>query len=1121
VTDAQQRLDFDAGDPLEIRDDEARRLAVDPHRNVALEASAGTGKTRVLVDRYVGLLTAGVMPRNILAITFTRKAAAEMRQRILQELTRRHREHTISADLWKAIRASITDISISTIDAFCLALLREFPLEADVDPGFELADETESPRLVDEALERTLRAGRGIATSQPEMALLFAQLGEYQLRHGLTRLIDRRLVAWSALNRFLHQAQQITIDDAVVRFLARLRAAFSTLPGGLEGLISSGPDHPAFALFARDLRELLADASPTPALMQALLTRVREHFLTADGEPRKRLSIYKKSDFRSPRDYERQVALVQSIGPYIVEAQHEYRRDINFVLARAVRRLFAVALDEYEKTLRKHGVLDFSDVLQRTLALLSQMDEFSRSRFKLESRYQHVLVDEFQDTSRAQWELVELLVRSWAAGLGVADRTIEPSIFIVGDRKQSIYAFRDAEVAVMDEAARYIEALRPIGQVRTAITRSFRSVRELLHFVNDVFGAIDKAPDRADAFRYSEDDIFPLSSVDSTQQDAINLIAAGSDEQQAEAAADEIARLLVEAVTVRDRDTGIRRAVQPGDIAVLFRTREGHRLFEDALARRQVPYYVYKGLGFFDADEIKDVLALLSFLARPESELHAAAFLRSRFVRLSDDALKQLAPRLAASMTADLAPHLLAALHADDRRRLELARLDVPRWLALVDRLPPSELLDRILSESAYAAEITGTTFRQARENLKKIRALLRRIHNRGYATLSRVVDHFAQLVAGGDESNAIIDATDAVNLMTTHAAKGLEFPIVFIVNMQRGSGGTPDPIRVFATPLSRNDAVEPAVSIGEHESDGDRDLDAREAEESKRLLYVALTRARDRVYLAGSVGPDGRFVAGKGGLGRTLPSSLAALFSVAATSDETDLSWPGASGVHRLRIVRPASVLRVVPRGDTAVDHRADDFSALAADGVPRVAPTTLAAGPLTVRTPASGPSSIEAGVLVHRALARDNADLEELLQDEERAAIADVPSFIARARESLKAIRRHPDVTAIFGEGATVVWRRHEVPFSWRDHQRDVIIRGTIDCLVRLETGVVQVLEFKTGRPAREHHEQLALYVAAASALFPDAVVEGKLIYPEYASNFPPPQASNLISPPPAGAR
>ena len=1100
MNDGQQRLDFDAGDPLERRDADARLLAVDPRRNVALEASAGTGKTRVLVDRYVGLLAAGIKPRNILAITFTRKAAAEMRQRILLELATRHRDKTIAAELWQEIRESVTDISISTIDAFCLALLREFPLEADVDPGFELADETETPRLVDDALERTLRVGRALATEQTDMALLFAQLGEYQLRQGLARLIDRRLVAWDALGRFLRGARDASIDDAVARLHGRLRTAMGSVPGGLSGLLATGPDHPEFLLFARDLGRLLADPAPSPALTQALLERVREHFLTQDGEPRKRLSIYKKAQFRFAGDYDKHLATVQALGPYLVQALGDYRRDINVVLVGAVRQLYAIALKEYERTLRKHGVLDFSDVLQRTLALLGQMEEFSRSRFKLEARYQHVLVDEFQDTSRAQWALVELLVKSWASGLGLTSRDFEPSIFIVGDRKQSIYGFRDAEVAVLDEASRYIEALRPIGQVRTAITRSFRSVRELLQFVNDVFGAIGKVPERPDAFRYSEDDAFPLTSVDATEAEALGLVSARSDQQQAEAVADEIARLLIAGAMVRDRETGVRRSVRPGDIAILFRTREGHRLFEDALARRRVPYYVYKGLGFFDADEIKDVVALLGFLARPQSELHAAAFLRSRFIRVSDEALKLLGPDLAAAMTADAVPACLPQLHPDDQTRVLLARAAVPGWLALVDRLPPSELLDRVLAESAYSAELAGPAYRQARENLKKIRGLVRRIQNRGYATLGRVVDHFARMVAGGDESNAIIDAIDAVNLMTAHAAKGLEFPVVFVVNLQRGSGGSPDPIRVFPAPFGRDDDVEPAVSIGEHESDGDRDADAREAEENKRLLYVALTRARDRLYLAGTVSADGRLSAGKGGMGRTLPPSLAELFSLALAGTEVRVVWAGQTARHVFTVLQAAPEAPLVTEAAPDAGTPVDDFTPLAAVGARRVAATAAGSPPTAAgRVEAAEGSSIEAGVLVHRALEAGTDDLEALLRDDERAQTDDVPALLAGARDALARIRTHPEIAAIFGDGAAIVSRRHEVPFSWRSPD-GTIVRGTFDCLVERTTGVIQVLEFKTGRPAPGHQRQLETYVSSAQALFPGRPVEGLLVYPTH---------------------
>jgi ATP-dependent helicase/nuclease subunit A len=1106
----QPRLDFEAPgappDALELRDLEARRLAVDPTRNVALEASAGTGKTRVLVDRYVGLLLSGVKARNILAITFTRKAAAEMRQRILDDLARRHREGSLGLELWREIRASITDITIATIDAFCLTLLREFPLEADIDPGFDLADETETPRLVGEALDKTLRIARALTIDAPDVALLFAELGEYRLREGLARLVDRRLVADAALTWFLRGGGgEASVDAAVARLLSRLRAAFASVPGGLDGFLASGPHHGDFDLLARDVRQLLEDPALSPAIVQALLDRVREHLLTQNGEPRKRLT-YRRDEFRSGRDYERHVASVAALGPYLVEALTSYRRDINVVLARAVRRLLTIALEQYDGILRKNGVLDFPEVLKRTLMLLSQMDEFSRSRYKLEARYQHVLVDEFQDTSRAQWALVELLVRSWSEGLGLVDSDRQPTVFIVGDRKQSIYGFRDAEVAVLDEAAHYIQALRPLGQVRTAITRSFRSVRELLTFANDLFATIEKAPERPDAFRYGEDDQFPVASVEATETDPLAVIAAQSDEAQAETAAEEIARLLASGATVRDRDTGVRRAVRPGDIGILFRTRESHRLFEDALARRRVPFYVYKGLGFFDADEIKDVLALLGFLANPASELRAAALLRSRFIRVSDTALKRLAPELAAALTASEPPAAMALLEADDRIRLELARLSMPRWLLLVDNLPPAELLDRVLTESAYAAEMGGRSYRQARENLKKIRSLVRRLQNRGYATLDRIVGHFAQLVAGGDESNAIVDAVDAVNLMTVHAAKGLEFPIVFVVTLNRGSGGAGDAIRIVTLPGTEAD--EAAVGIGEYQSDADKDLEARETEEAKRLLYVAVTRARDRLYLGATLNDEGRFAPPKGSLGRVLPASLCELVTRAGAAEAGEvLLWTGASGTHHLRALRSTGVAYEYSAPAEHGGRPIDDFDPVPATDAPRrVAasedhrdadePPFLSAG-----TPAF---AAQAGILVHRALQAGGgraaapgddrrARFASLLRPNERAVVEDLDGLVGRAVAAFDAIVSSPEVSEIFRSDAR---RFHELPFSLRQDD-GTVVRGAIDVLVQYGDGRVEVLEFKTGHPHSGHERQLALYVAAARAMFPGASVAGRVIY------------------------
>ncbi|HEU4937995.1 MAG TPA: UvrD-helicase domain-containing protein [Vicinamibacterales bacterium] len=890
-----------AADP----DARARQAAADPGQNIVLEASAGTGKTSVLVWRYINLLKAGVDPANILAMTFTRKAAAEMRERIIRELKAAAARSEFDRARWNEVRDRLADISIGTIDAFCLSLLREFPLEADLDPGFEMADETEVPRLIDEALDRSMRIFTAEARRHPDIALVLAQLGVSRTRLGLALLLDRRLVAWKALNRFLARgAKDLTAESVCRHAAAALQEVLAGAPGGLAAFLTQGPvEHPRYQLLVADLRRVAA-AGCSNAEIRAVLDRAGAHFLTAEGTPRRTGGI---PPYRGDRDY-RSIAhakqhrsTVFEIAPQIERVLEVFTRDLNAVLARGVRQMFAIALDQYRRALNERSVLDFSDVLQRALDLLRQMDEFSQSRFRLESRYHHVLVDEFQDTSRAQWELISLLIQSWGEGLGLAT---EPSIFIVGDRKQSIYRFRDAEVAVMQDAARYIEGLRPTGNPRQSIRRSFRAVPELLEFVNDLFAEISQPSTRADDFTYTDADRFPIDAASERRGAVLGIAVAEDIEQCAAAVANEIARIISEE-TVRDRESGVARAATPGDVAILFRSRTSHREFQQALEARGIPAYVYKGLGFFDADEIKDVSALIRYLAEPNSDLRAAAFLRSRFVRLSDAALARLAPRLASAIVDPAPPVMLDVLEPEDQKVLQHLRARVGAWLACVDRLPPADLIERILRDTAYAYELGGPRRQQAWENLKKMRGLVRRIQNRGYATLKRIADHIDALTPG-DESNAVIEALDAVNLMTVHAAKGLEFPIVFVVNLARGATGPPDPVRIMVD--GQGDA--PSVSIGPFVSETDEAERDREKHETRRLLYVAVTRARDRLYLSSPL-KEGLFAPGRGSLAEVLPDSVRELFNRApmTQSQAHDLIWTAASGrTHPWRVCRPSN---------------------------------------------------------------------------------------------------------------------------------------------------------------------------------------------------------------------
>jgi len=781
--------------------------------SAVIQAGAGTGKTHRLVELCIELLGGSepLPPARLCAVTFTEKAAAELKGRI------RSRVDVLAErePLWRRVRRDLGLAQIGTIHSLCGQILRRHAAAAGIDPGFDVLDEAQGRRLLREACEtvalralegalrphlqegaRRLCTEMGLRTQgkfgaglADEMAALLAKLGE---------------TGTSPLK--LQRDPQTALDDdararrQLDRALANLRAA----------LLASGKEAPP-------LPGPALEAYPPGQLAQAW------------REVRRCSPL----NLRSQGPDKEAIAAAKEAFEAVLNADAGVRAT---ALARDLAALADCAGQRHRELKARQGALDFDDLTRCCRELLVN-DAVARAAER--ERVGALLVDEFQDTSRAQIEIFEQLA---------GDRPV----IVVGDRKQSIYEFRGADVA---GAQAYAARLLARGAEHLVLGESRRSRPALVDFANLLFGRALAAREERFDTPFSADDAltaFRERGPDGPCAELLDVEGAGV-EAEAEIVAARVAALLASGAPERVYDRGeLPRAVRGGDVAVLLRKFTNLEAFRRAFLRRRVPHLVYKGRGFHGSREVMDLVALLAAAVDPDDDLALASVLRAPFGPLSDDALFLLSQRRwSLDDAADLAD--------DDAEALARMRILLLAMRRESDRLGPASLLEAALSGTDYVAACAGGLHgEQAAANVDKLLGLAREAEVRGdsvrsfLAELRQLADEEAR-----EAEAAVVEERDphAVRLLTVHAAKGLEFPVVFVPECASPSFN-PSPERVlldadlgFTVKARGADGKRRWGAHGESLSQRRR---SRELAQSRRLLYVAVTRARDLLVLSG-----------------------------------------------------------------------------------------------------------------------------------------------------------------------------------------------------------------------------------------------------------------------------